>query len=582
MDARIKLFVLALQPCCSMHTKLRVAQYRVARKNVHDTPQVGGTLGVHCTVFWWGIEVGYSGVEKEGPMADSQEMQADVVVIGAGLGGLGAAGYLAKAGKKVVVLEHHRVPGGYAHEFTRGDFRFEVALHAMDGVCEGGWVYPILQHLGVIDAVPFQRLDPFYTTRFPEHEITVSGDKQSYINTLKAAFPQEAAGLDSLVAAMEKVAEEVGAFVRALQAQQRPPMEEMPVRFPHMVAAVSQCWRDYLGAHIRDPKLQGIFTTLWGYYGLPPSRLCACTFILPWISYHHHGAWYPEGGSMAISNTIADTITGHGGTIHYRQTVERIECSEGRAVAVVTDKGLRVVADVFVSNASPQATFAALDQYDTLPDHYQEKVTSDVPSLSNFVVYVALDRDLAAEGWEPHELFISESYDIESDYEAVVAGDFAKAGIVMTHYTPVDPGCAPPGKSVMMIMCLAPWDYADQWGTGGDLKRYSGHPRYRALKEEIADILLARAEKHLPGLRASILHQYVATPLTNYRYSLNPKGTIYGGEQTVGNHFMGRIGSKTPLENLFLTGAWVTGGGMSSALISGRNTAHQVLAKCFS
>ncbi len=115
----------------------------------------------------------------------------DVIVIGAGLGDLSAAAYLAKAGKKVLILEHHAVPGGYAHEFRRGKYRFEVALHALDGAVPGGWAYPALKELSVLDAVPFKRMDPFYTAKFPHHEIHAHADIVAYEAELVKNFPHE-------------------------------------------------------------------------------------------------------------------------------------------------------------------------------------------------------------------------------------------------------------------------------------------------------------------------------------------------------------------------------------------------------
>lgn len=96
------------------------------------------------------------------------------------------------------------------------------------------------------------------------------------------------------------------------------------------------------------------------------------------------------------------------------------------------------------------------------------------------------------------------------------------------------------------------------------------------LKQDAADKLLDRVEKLIPNLRQSIKYMEVGTPLTNMRYSRNPGGSIYGSEQTVENMFMGRLREKTPVANLFLTGAWTAGGGMSFAMISGRNVARRV------
>jgi phytoene dehydrogenase-like protein len=504
-------------------------------------------------------------------MPSDETIRADAVVIGAGLGGLGAAGYLARGGYSVVVLEHHAVPGGYAHEFKRRGFRFEVALHALDGVGRGGWLRPMLDELGVLDRVEFTEIDPFYTARFPDLEITAPAGLSAYIHELKEAFPAESVGIDGLFAAIGRVASDTARYGEDRVSGGRPNPMEMMERYPDMAQAFSQDWQTFMGVHIEDAQLQAVASTLWGYFGLPPSRVSAGLFCLALHSYHTTGAWYPKGGSQAMSRAIVEGIVQRGGSVRFRNRVTRIEIEDGSAVAVETDRGLRVEAEVFVSNASPMATVEMVGN-DHFGEPFLSSVERDVPALSNLVVYLGVDRDLAEEGWPYHEFFLSDGYDTDADYRAMLVGDFSRTGMVIANYTDADPGCAPEGHSVIAMMSLAPWDYRNVWGTGGDLNDYSENPAYVQIKNEAADRLIDRAGHLIPGLRDSIVVKEVATPLTNVRYGLSPEGSIYGRQQTVEN-LLNRRSPKTPIPNLFLAGAWVGGGGMSTALGSGRTAA---------
>ena len=150
---------------------------------------------------------------------------------------------------------------------------------------------------------------------------------------------------------------------------------------------------------------------------------------------------------------------------------------------------------------------------------------------------------------------------------------------MVADYTRVDPGCAPPGHAAVVITTVASWDYEDTWGTGGHLSGYGENPRYRQLKERVADALVACAGRAVPGLASAVRVREASTPLTNFRYTANPRGAIEGYENTPENSGLGWLGTETPVRNVFLAGAWTNSGGMNLAMQSGVEAARSALGR---
>jgi prolycopene isomerase len=481
----------------------------------------------------------------------------DVIVIGAGLGGLSAAATLARRGLRVLVLEQHVYAGGYAHHFlrrvrgTRVVYDFDVALHQTGDLSPGRAMHAVLADVGVLDRIRLRRFDVAYRTRGPAHDLEVPADADTYEARLQGLFPEHKRGIRDLFAALRSVdggrADEKG----------------LP---PQALAWMGRSWRDVLREHVRDERFESIFTQLWSYLGDVPQRLCAFTFAQMWCSYHLGGCWYVSGGGQALSDAFVDIITEHRGSVRLRTPVQQILTEGGRVVGVETRRG-RFHASVVISNASAPLTFGRLLDRPELADA-DRKVADALPvSTSIHESYVGMRGDAASLGLPDRLLFVEPHYDLDAQWEALERDDYRAQGLILGNHTLSDPDTAPPGRSVLNVATLA---QGRHW-----LGLEESH--YRERKRELESYFLDRLSQAIPDLRQRIEVCETGTPHTMQRYSWNPDGSIYGFAVRPDSHSVLRPQPRTSLPGLYLAGAWTfPAPGFQGAMSSGRHAANLV------
>jgi all-trans-retinol 13,14-reductase len=487
----------------------------------------------------------------------------DAVIIGAGLAGLSCAAAFARQGFKPLVLEQHSKPGGYATTFRRKDFIFDVSLHSTV-VGERDGVHNLLPGFPEITQVEFLPHRDLYRAVFPDHDVRVpQKDLQKYIRDLVALFPEERAGIEGIFEDMQGLSGDIGKFQRA---GGQVDMSRFFQDFPHLVKSVGKTWGQMIDNRLKDHKLKAIVSSLWVYYGLPPSRLSPYYYALPTFGYLQSGGWYPRGRSQAISDALTAFITERGGQVRLRTSVAEILVKDHAAYGVKTASGETIKARAVVSNANPQDTFRKMMRPERFLADYLEKLDSYSVSLSCFQVFLGLNKNLVDEvGLEDTEIFYYPGYDFDAGYEAMLRGDVEKGGYCLTLYDNLDSGYSPAGKNTLNILTLQgydPWQEYEKDYFKGNKRAYLGK------KKAMADALVAQTEKRfLPGLSKAIEVIEVGTPLTNVRYTRNYRGAIYGWDQTLNNSGRERVGHKTPIKNLYLAGAWSTPGHGYGAVI---------------
>jgi len=488
----------------------------------------------------------------------------DVAVVGAGIGGLTAAAYLADAGLKVEAFDQHVLAGGYCHSYVRKAhyqgkpilYRFDAGPHDFSGVWPGGPVASLLERLGVADRLRWERIG--HTYNLDGAQFDVPDDWRGYARLLGERFPESAAGLAALFEEIHAIFEDMYATGQGRGGIPGAPASiqellEFPSKHAHAFRWMNQPFDKLVAAHVTDERAVRVLYALSGYLGDGSERL-TCAQMVPIFGYYFKGGYYPAGGSGRFSEVLVEAIGERGGKVHLKTPVRRILVEDGRAAGVMLGDGRTVRAKAVVSNADMKRTFMELVSPESLPRAFRERMASAAPSNSAFSVHLGVDF-------------------LPVIRPATHVSAPLHVGIAMM--SKLDPSAAPEGHSTLTLISLVPHEEARTWfleGKTDDWKAWRRSDEYLARKKELGDRMIAAAETLIPGLSRHIVYRTDASPVTYARYDWASAGAIYGMPRE------GQLkGSKSPIPGLVIAGGGNAGSGVEAVAISGAEAAEALL-----
>jgi phytoene dehydrogenase-like protein len=474
-------------------------------------------------------------------------MKYDIIIIGAGLGGLTAGAKLSREGKKVLLIEQHDRPGGCATTFKRKNFTFEVGLHEMHGPSPSDLKTKIFNDLDVFNNVEFIRIPEFYRFVNDRIEVTIPHDPELAMDRLSGLFPQETDGIKAY-------------FDQLLRPRKKGPENEIQ----------DKSIGEFLDSIIKNDDLKLILLGNLGYFDDDPYSLSLAYYSAAQGSYFTGGASYIKGGSQRLSDYLAGYIIDHGGEVLLNNIVTGIKTENQKITGVVfknkSDQILEAESDeVIANNAIPNvADLLHVETGAKLRDELKNQKTG----ASLLTIYFGFSKPLKELGNNYYSTFVFDSSVLsQADILNNNKGDFSKRIFTFVDYNQIDSGLAPGGKGVGTLCCI---DYLNDWEA---LDR----KEYYSKKEQVASIFMERLEKLIPGIKYIIEFYEVATPSTIKRYTLNPDGAVYGFAQTPSRRSIDL--TKIP-DNLHFASAWGrTGGGFSGAIYGGYLTAMNIMRK---
>lgn len=485
----------------------------------------------------------------------------DFIIIGAGMGGLSVANFLAKYNKKVLVLEKHSIPGGLVTSFARKDVHFDLGIHGLYELKENQTIPQFLEYWGAprIVTVPC-RGDMCSYIDGEKHMFRHGRIKEDFMSE----FLENKVDVEKIFNIMEAINTEMFSGTEAPEPPYDMNMFQL-IKFGLNSRKQKPMFMKYGNKEVM--KVLDQFTDSEelksAIYSYCPYSMVFMAFAYQWGVFGN--TEYPKAGMQAIPNAAVKSLNLMGGEMRLNEEVTEILVKDGSAYGVRTKSGDQYHGKV-ISNASPQYTYSWIMTEKKCVKKMQQVLTGKKIFPSICALFLSVD----------------DSYDFGNVECISIAGskDYKKkpeeytdktAPIVINIYPRRD------GDRYRSLVALIPLTYSfeDDWKTEAENVRGKA---YRELKKRVEATILDRIESHLgSGFMKSVTYHELSTPMTFERYTYSQNGSFMGwsiDEKEYGK-FMKQ---KTDIKDLYLVGQWVFPGfGVAGVMASGYYLAKEIL-----